>query len=641
MEVQEDILFLQFKNYLLSNEEIINLLSSEKINNNWLNNDFYLVSREYMNQWKKIIHFDEICRNMDINENNKISIKDIKKDIFIKSIKNYNINLNDIQKFSFIKLEDSLLGNSKNSSNSTCKINVYDDFDLISKNAVEYINEDENITKYGKISVLKGMQKMIVNLEQKYYIIFYLNGKNDYNEYISPNKLNKYIRQIFLEIENQHSEELLNSFIHKINKKNIYKIIEELKIDNISENKEYTFKGLLKFIIYKKMDPVFSVKDISSIQGSVSKICKNQTKSLITNIKHINTIIVKKPHNSSYVIACMYSLSQIKELAEYFYGNNASFENFPNLLLCFQEFINNLWINNKEDEKFKPENFMFCLKEKYGSKLSLKEERDPIEFLDIILKYLNSELNNKDEDIKKDLKLYKDKIKDSDFANFYEDNFVNKNNSIIYKIFYGVFKETSLCDRCGESSNYKIFNYIDLNITNYSNYQSDLDNSLVYYYLEDLIEFYFNGEKRDSQCEKCYIKNKITKKIIKFPEVIIFRINWGRFSKDNGFQYEKKIEEEKKLIIEENKLIFNDTIDLTNFDMYNNKIMYKVRSIINYSIINDTNKNDKPWKKFITFNRHLVDDSFYCYQPSARPEKMNNFDRKKFVPSILFFEKIN
>ena len=68
MEDQEDILFLQFKNYLLSNEEIINLLSSDNINNNWLKNDFYIVKREYIDQWKKIIHLDEICGDMDINE---------------------------------------------------------------------------------------------------------------------------------------------------------------------------------------------------------------------------------------------------------------------------------------------------------------------------------------------------------------------------------------------------------------------------------------------------------------------------------------------------------------------------------------------------------------------------------------------
>ena len=284
---------------------------------------------------------------------------------------------------------------------------------------------------------------------------------------------------------------------------------------------------------------------------------------------------------------------------------------------------------------------MFCLKEKFASKFTFKNEREPIDFLDIILKYLNYELNNKDKDIENDLILYQHKIKDPDFVNFYVDNFVKMNNTIIYKIFYGVFKETSLCEKCGESSNYKIFNYIDLNITNYSNYQSELDNSLVYYYLDELIEFYFNYENRYSKCEKCYSNTKITKKIIKFPDIIIFRINWGRFSKDNGFQYEKKIEEEKNLILEENKLIFNDTIDLTNFDMYNNKTIYKVRSIINYSIINDNNKTEKCWKKFITFNRHLVDDSFYSYQPSGTTDKINNFDRKKFVPSILFFEKIN
>ena len=640
MEDQEDILFLQFKNYLLSNEKIISLLTSDSISNNWIKTDFYIISSEYIKEWKKIIHFDEICRDMNINENNKIIINDIKKDMFSKSIKKYDIYLTDLQKCTFIKLDGSFLRNTMIGSyisNSSCKLNVYDDFDLISKNAVDSFFEDESIIKYGKISVLKCKTKIIINLEKKYYIIIYLDKRK--KDYISPNQLDRYLKQIFIEIVYQHSEELLNEF-----NKNICEILKDLKTDNLSETNLCTYKNSLKYIFYKKKDPIPSITNISSIPVSAPQISKNKKKSLIANIKHINTILIVKPKNTSYVVACMYSLSHIKDFTEYFYGNNVYFKNFPCLLLLyFQEYINRLWINNKPGERFEPKRFMFCLKESFASKFTFKKEREPIEFLKVILNYLNDELNNKDKDIENDLILYQHKIKDPDFVNFYVDNFVKKNNSIVSKIFYGVFKETSLCERCGESSDYEIFNYIDLNITNYTNYQSELDNSLVYYYLDDLIEFYFNYEKRYrySKCEKCYKSNKITKKIIKFPEVIIFRINWGRFSKDNGFQYEKTIEEEKNLILEENKLIFNDTIDLTNFDMYNNKTIYKVRSIINYSIINDNNKGEKSWKKFITFNRHLVNDSFYSYQPSGTTDKINNFDRKKFVPSILFFEKNN
>ena len=80
---------------------------------------------------------------------------------------------------------------------------------------------------------------------------------------------------------------------------------------------------------------------------------------------------------------------------------------------------------------------------------------------------------------------------------------------------------------------------------------------------------------------------------------------------------------------------------MTNYDsnLNNKKIEYKIRSIINYPIINDNNRNDKAWKKFITFSKHLVDNKFYSYQPNGPTTCINNFNRKKCIPSVLFFEK--
>ena len=131
------------------------------------------------------------------------------------------------------------------------------------------------------------------------------------------------------------------------------------------------------------------------------------------------------------------------------------------------------------------------------------------------------------------------------------------------------------------------------------------------------------------------------KKIIKFPDIIIFRINWGQFSKDNGFDYEEKLKKEKKLILEYNKLIFSNKIELTDFNFNQNKKKeYEIRSIINYPILNDKNKDDNSWKKYITFSRHIVDDNFYSYQPGGNVSQIIYLNRKKFVPSVLFYEKL-
>ena len=50
--------------------------------------------------------------------------------------------------------------------------------------------------------------------------------------------------------------------------------------------------------------------------------------------------------------------------------------------------------------------------------------------------------------------------------------------------------------------------------------------------------------------------------------------------------------------------------------------------------------DDFSWHKFITFNRSLIDDKFYSCQPSVTIDKINRINRKKFVPSVLFYERI-
>ena len=67
------------------------------------------------------------------------------------------------------------------------------------------------------------------------------------------------------------------------------------------------------------------------------------------------------------------------------------------------------------------------------------------------------------------------------------------------------------------------------------------------------------------------------------------------------------------------------------------EIKYEIRSVINYPVINDD--SDKSWKKYMTFNKHLVDQKYYCYQPSGKVVEFNSMNRRRFVPSVLFYEK--
>ena len=91
MEEEENKLFSQFKNYYLSNEEIIKILSNNYIDTNWLENNFYIISSKFLNEWKKLIHFNKICNKMHENINNNISKEVIQKMYLLNILKNQKL----------------------------------------------------------------------------------------------------------------------------------------------------------------------------------------------------------------------------------------------------------------------------------------------------------------------------------------------------------------------------------------------------------------------------------------------------------------------------------------------------------------------------------------------------------------------
>lgn len=625
-----DRIYFQIKNYKSSSDQIITIFNNEKIDSNWIEDEFYAISSEYINKWKSLIHYNEIIDELN-KRNRRDNIDDIiDKKIIIKKIENLNINLNDINNLSFIELNSSI---SEDNIDTQKSINPYMDFELISKKAYESFIEDENNRNLGKISIKKGIKRILIKIPERFYIIFYMDNKNGYN----INQKN--IIKLVIEIINEGNIDSLNEFINTIIKINISDFFSQIKYDLLERKKQYIYKKV-KFFLYQKREAIFSVNQ-SSINKIESQINKSSTISLIRDIDYINTLIITKIKNSSYIIASMYSLSQITEFAQYFYADNINFSKCSNLIIFFKKYMNELLKkNDNNNDHYEPKDFMKILRSKDNKIFDFLKEKEPIDFIKKIFEYINYELNNKDKDIENELNNFTNSFNEEDkFMQFYNRDFMKNCNSIVSKVFYGIFQEK--CESCGEK--FRSFKYIDLNITEYSNYQSKLDNSLTFYYLDDLIEFYFSPDNESNNCKFCKIKkiNKtIDKKIIKFPETIIINIRWGEFSKDNGFNYVDNLKE-KGLLLEQNKFIIDEIIDLTNFNVNKNeKIKYKIRSIINYPIINDTNKDIKYWKKYITFSRHFVNDKYYSYQPSGTVDEIHNFNRKKFVPCVLFYEKI-
>ena len=644
-------IFIQLKNYIESNYKILKILKGDNVQKEWKEDLLYAISRGEIEQWQKEIGFKEISE--ELNKRGKIIITDkdkdwiksliqekINKDIKINNINNLNNYYNLRKSMNNSSIYTSIYSSLRTIAKEKIYISSYCYFYLISKEAWESFDINEKEIYNGKILIKIGKNKIIIKSENNKIIILCLEEKN--LNIINPYNLEKYLNEFIIVFESNKDFEP-NEIIEEINKMDIQEFKKHIK-DN-GERCKFNY-GKYNLNIIKK-DKISSLNlNINEIpenntelinedkENEILKLFESESRS-IKDVNYINKILIKKIKNSSYIIAGMYSLSQIPEFTEYFFCNKHNSFFKSELLYSFKEYIDILWKENINREIFEPKYFMRNLRNKDKITFDFKKEKEPIIFLEKIFDYINEELNDKDKEIEKE-------IKDSKYE------FIPKYNSIVAKIFYGIFNNEYLCSLCGEKKNLSekdIFKFIEININQYSNYQSKLDNSLTFFYLDDLIDFFFYNQdnleeyqeknemnkNNSSYCNRCqkHSNNKLEKRIYKYPEILIIWINWGKFTVDEGFND-----------LDSNKLIFNKILDLSKFSSINNsdEIIYKVRSIINYPIMKE--KIERDWKKFITFSRHLVDNKFYSYQPSGNVIQINNINRLRFVPSVLFYEKI-
>ena len=682
--------YFQLKSYFISNLKLLKYFKNDnelEAKNDWSEDLFRAINRNWIKQWKSYIGFDSICqelKNKNINEikddckdwitsliednikkNKKLikkldnsSIYDSYDSLFsseVKSLNNSsNINNSSLQNSSNLEFQEILNSRSVFGSNSVvCESN----FDLISKEAWELFDDEKNNEKNnydGKISIKIGKNKIIIKFKQDLYIVQYPNPKHK-----EINDLEKDLIQLKIRVSRGKPDKFIKAIINKFP-----------PIDYMKEIKNYCIGDKIFLFITKKeienTEPFLS--DLSSIKEeknyydneSINKENKNLKdiihKSLEKNnininlkdVNYINTIIVRKLHNTTYIIASIYSLSQIKEFAEYFFINEKNKKRdikysilLSDLLSYFKDYINQLWIDKNENYIFYPKKFMKSLNKYNKNIFDFKDEKEPIIFLKEIFNYINKELNNKDEEIKVDILKSFDELLGGSlyFSNFMKE-FINNYNSIVSKIFYGIIIQQYTCETCkAKGQKYEILDYLELNYNNYYKYKNGLNNSIIdtsnnqtinesfiNFNLDDLIDFYFEPQNVENinicKCDKSKIKNE--KKIYKFPKTLIIYINWGKFSKDEGFGFDS------------NKLILNEEIDLTkyNFNINNiNKIKYNIRSVIYYPVLNIKNK------KFITICRHLIDQKLYFYIPSRKVDSEERINRIDLIPSIIFFEK--
>ena len=619
--------------YLESNSERSKLYKSKK------KEKIYLVNKNWMDQFKDNIGFKKVMEEIKRRKLKKIGKDDIK---WIREIIEYpGTKDKNIQKYS-IKSSSSL---KESISNQSEKFELVDKetFDLLKSCGYEEGNEGKSENGFDMIN---KNGKQIIKIEEKKIMVLYKEDEEDteqseiiFNFESNDKKLQNTIINDFI-----NTDDTASDWLKKIGyKNNDDKIKYKGVIFNVNINAN--IKQTLIGDHYDDSLDIFNeisetktiIKDLISEDGSVS--------TFLSEYRIFPQRNVKKVNKSSFVITTIESLAQILGFSHYFLRKDIQ-KKEDEIAGDFKDFIENIWTDS--DEFFVPKDFMIKLMDLSDDddKLSLNEESEPYVFYDFILDRLNKELNGVDHNVKKYYKHFENKYKDADKSlKEYIKKYIKNNNSIISKIFNGIMKTHSDCDYCHkeEKIEYKNFNAIDIDLYDFCNSMHLEGNSLTYFSVEDLIEYYFKERKEEINitrtCNKCgkKIGKTIEKKIIELPNYLIVRINWGDFEGNKGFKFKidfikpgyENLEVEEEIEIKQNYL--NDTAFNEN-NKLENSLKFKLFSTIGY-YIDDNNK-------LIYISKYRMKGgkwfNFWCNgQGKAKGAYADNFT----IPCLLFYEK--
>ena len=439
-------------------------LNSEQLNRC---EDYYVVDKNWIDELKKYLRFDEILQKL--KEKNVIYITDDDervKPIIEKVIKKENNDLN----------KDITLNDNSN-------------LELIDSTTYELIKSEFPKLYIKKVDIIYGKQKIIIELDNGSLLIKYKN-KNSYDIILLDFEATKDSKdKILKEISNKYMPDFLNN------------------IGYDSSKSEYKC-------------------DIASIP-SVIKKGKNSCELFSLNeIKFNFEKAVQKVVQSSYIISTMQILSII--LLEHNLFENLIINSKININDgIIHEFIIYM-INLCESEKlFTPINFLKKLKKISNKKFSSTKEIEPYKFYDFILNQICKEMN------------YNFPHDENFFEGEHDINKVQEklnkiyNNNIIIRTFFGIFEISMKCDYCNDSDvRLGKFNFFDFDIYDYICKETSCEKVE----LERCLKYYFEKEIK-MDCKGCNKKkeSKGTRKIVRLPDYLVIRLNWGEFNEEKGF----------------------------------------------------------------------------------------------------------
>jgi hypothetical protein len=469
----------------------------------------------------------------------------------------------------------------------------------------------------------------------------------------------------------ENEEKNKNLIIDEILKDNIYNWMKNIKF-NYHSKQFKTKRNNISFEIkqksnnYPAKDKTFDLSALNDIDNcnfasisndsfSYSDSYKNNSdfasglKSVLIEMDNYGFVTVQKYEQTSNVCSVMRCLSMIEPLSSYLMDpikakkifNKYQSTSFLNII---RKYFLELW---SETKLFAPIIFIKILEKKDNFKI--KEEQDPILFLNLFIEYVNKKLNKFDYAIKFNFNNIEQQLQEKPYINELK-KIIDNSNSIIGQLFYGLMQETYKCNNCNkELEKIKRFETIDIEYREIIDdlYEAgdslafiDMNNFLDYIFLENRLD---NKKEKMEECPSCKKKIEITKrKIIAYPSYLIIRLKIGDY-------------EEKKGFVNMNQKVSNLSIkfkEIKNMEVYisdslkknktNNK--YELLSMICY--LKDLKDNNKI--KFISICKNIIDNDeawiyFMCNNENHKiyknyEELIKSISNNDTLPYILFYE---
>ena len=659
-------------------------LNKEK--NNYFN-DYALINKNYIENYKKYLNFDGIYKEMEkmtynldafYDDENKNFISDKKLTLLIKILPKKVINTFVEREMHFEKYENSVqkapliypLEYLDKDENKTLFF-YYNNFELINTKIYKYLFQ--NVDKYINTNFF-GLKRTINNdveyakcLFDKKRILIKLdnNPNNDNKYYLYIGQINSSFSFDIESILIYENINLMNGHIHYIiNSKGFNDLCEEFMNLPINKKELEINNKIYGLIVKKNQNPDWDFKYIDN--DFISKYFKFAPK---VGLDRIKSCIYLNP-----ILQC---LCQIEEFASYFKYNSYVNEVIKKYRLAkknclteeFKLLIENLWPNSaikidSNKRHFSPNEFWQKLSLMNPS-LKNSQSIELIDLINFIIMTLHKELNQKTVGNNININNNNNKKPNDLFDDFYQD-YQKNYHSKISELFYSIQTSQVRCSNC----NYDTFNFLIKYILVFS-----LEEIKNYLSEKMPINSINNSLNQNNMNHQLLINNFNNNNLIPIQNANFNQnINHYKITILDCFDYFQKIEllkdnnpifcgccnimsnallrctltktqkiliicfDRKKELNTNFKLEYYEFLDLSKYviEQYNQNNKYKLIGII--SAKDDIGKNEN----FIAHCLSPIDYQWYTYNDS-NVNRIDDFQKEVIeggIPHLLVYKKI-